>query len=88
MGSFSVKHIASQGRSRRYCEYDKEGHMWFTMKRIGLQHPSETKMKRSHPQLWDIDHYGRVLGSDVDVVVPAALENAIDENVAQTIKLN
>ncbi len=89
VGSFSVKHIASQGaKVVAIAEYDKEGaYVVYDEKGLDYNTLQETKNEtgtiRSCGTLITMEEFWAL---DVDVVVPAALENAIDENVAQTIK--
>lgn len=90
VGAFTVKNIQKLGgKVVAMCEYDKEHGPYAIYDENGLDFQAMWDYKQEHKTLFGfakeiaIDDFW---GADVDVVVPAALEKAIDVHQAELIK--
>lgn len=90
VGAFTVKNIQKLGgKVVAMCEYDKEHGPYAIYDENGLDFQAMWDYKQEHKTLFGfakeiaIDDFW---GADVDVVVPAALEKAIDTHQAELIK--
>lgn len=90
VGAFTVKNVQKLGgKVVAMCEYDKEHGPYAIYDENGLDFQAMWDYKQEHKTLFGfakeiaIDDFW---GADVDVVVPAALEKAIDVHQAELIK--
>ncbi len=92
VGSFTVKHVQKQGATIvALAEWDKEVGTYALYNEEGLDYEDLAAFKAEHKSIVNYPKAERITlddfwGLDVDILIPAALENAITEREAEMIK--
>ncbi len=91
-GRFTVKNLCVQGTNPvALCEWDKVNGTYAIYKESGLVFDELVAYQAEHKTLVGFPGSTKITPEefwalDVDVLIPAALENSIDEDVAKTVK--